>query len=196
MFTGLVEAKGELISLTPRDDGARLTLRVPFASEVRSGDSIAINGCCLTAVAPDVETIAFDLLRETLDRTNLGALNLGTAVNLERALAANARLGGHFVQGHVDTAAEVLSFAQRGADWRLEVRLPEEFARYVAFKGAIAVDGISLTIAEVGGTSFVCWIIPHTRAMTNLSTRAAGERVNLEFDLLAKYVERIVGLRG
>jgi riboflavin synthase len=196
MFTGLVEATGELVALAPRVDGARLTLRVPFASEVRSGDSVAVNGCCLTAVALDADTMAFDLLRETLDRTNLGSLREGTSVNLERALAANARLGGHFVQGHVDTAAEVLEFAQAGSDWRLEVALPVEFARYVAFKGAIAVDGISLTVAEVNPASFVCWIIPHTRAVTNLAVRTAGERVNLEFDLLAKYVERIVGSRG
>jgi riboflavin synthase len=165
---------------------------VPFASEVGTGDSVAVNGCCLTAVALDANTIGFDLLRETLDRTNLGALQPGAPVNLERALAANARLGGHFVQGHIDTAAEVVAFAQVGTDWRLEVALPAEFARYVAFKGAIAVDGISLTVAEVKAASFVCWIIPHTRAMTNLAARAADQRVNLEFDLLAKYVERIL----
>jgi riboflavin synthase len=172
--------------------------RSGFHSQVRSdsGESVAVNGCCLTAVALDADRIAFDLLRETLDRTNLGALRQGMPVNLERALAANARLGGHFVQGHVDTAAEVLGFAQVGSDWRLEVALPAEFARYVAFKGAIAVDGISLTVAEVSPASFVCWIIPHTRAVTNLAARTAGERVNLEFDLLAKYVERIVDSRG
>jgi riboflavin synthase len=196
MFTGLVEATGELVALIPRADGARLSLRVPFAREVATGESVAVNGCCLTAVALDAETIAFDLLRETLDRTNLGALREGTPVNLERALAANARLGGHFVQGHIDTTAEVLGFDQVGNDWRLEVALPEEFARYVAFKGAIAIDGISLTVAELNVMSFVCWIIPHTRAVTNLSARETGERVNLEFDLLAKYVERIVAGRG
>ena len=196
MFTGLVEATGKLAALAPRADGARLTVTVPFATEVCSGDSVAVNGCCLTAVALDSDTIAFDLLRETLDRTNLGTLRQGATVNLERAIAANARLGGHFVQGHIDTAAEVLSFDQVGNDWRLEVALPAEFARYVAFKGAIAVDGISLTVAELNPASFVCWIIPHTRAMTNLSNTTAGERVNLEFDLLAKYVERIVISRG
>src|SRR5436189_90057 len=163
MFTGLVEATGELIALLPRDDGARLNVTVPFASEVRSGDSVAVNGCCLTAVALDAGTIAFDLLRETLDRTNLGSLREGAVVNLERALAANARLGGHFVQGHVDTTSEVISFAQSGSDWRLEVALPAGFAQYVAFKGSIAVDGISLTVAELRPASFVCWIIPHTR---------------------------------
>jgi riboflavin synthase len=195
MFTGLVEAIGEIIRVEPRQDGARLALRAPFASEVKSGDSIAVNGCCLTAVSLDAETIGFDLLRETLDRTNLGPLAPGSIVNLERALAANARLGGHFVQGHVDDTAEVISFSQSGADWRLEVVLAEQFARYVVHKGAIAIDGISLTVAELGKSSFVCWIIPHTREVTNLKSRGNGEKVNLEFDLLAKYVERIVGVR-
>lgn len=195
MFTGLVEAIGEVIRVEPRQDGARLALRAPFAGEVRSGDSVAVNGCCLTAVALDAETIGFDLLRETLNRTNLGPLIPGSRVNLERALAANARLGGHFVQGHVDDTAEVMSFTQTGVDWRLEVALADRFARYVVRKGAIAIDGISLTVAELLDSSFVCWIIPHTREVTNLKTRIAGEGVNLEFDLLAKYVERIVAAR-
>jgi riboflavin synthase len=195
MFTGLVEATGEIIRVEPRQDGARLALRAPFAAEVGSGDSIAVNGCCLTAVALDSETIGFDLLRETLDRTNLGPLVRGSLVNLERALAANARLGGHFVQGHVDDTGEVIGFSQSGADWRLEVALADQFARYVVHKGAIAIDGISLTVAELLDSSFVCWIIPHTREVTNLKNRRAGDRVNLEFDLLAKYVERIVGTR-
>jgi riboflavin synthase len=196
MFTGLVEATGEILSITPREDGARLALRVPFAGEVASGDSIAVNGCCLTAVALDAETIAFDLLRETLDRTNLGALAVGAPVNLERALAASARLGGHFVQGHIDGTAEVIEWAQRGADWRLEIALAPDHARYVVAKGSIALDGISLTVAELHPSSFACWIIPHTRAVTNLRAKAAGERMNVEFDLLAKYVERLLAARG
>jgi riboflavin synthase len=195
MFTGLVEATGEIIRVESRQDGARLALRAPFAAEVQSGDSIAVNGCCLTAVSLDVETIGFDLLRETLDRTNLGPLAPGSVVNLERAIAANARLGGHFVQGHVDDTAEIFGFSQSGADWRLEIVLAKPFARYVVHKGAIAIDGISLTVAELLDESFVCWIIPHTREVTNLRKRQAGERVNLEFDLLAKYVERIIASR-
>jgi riboflavin synthase len=195
MFTGLVEATGEIIRVEPRQDGARLALRAPFAAEVQSGESIAVNGCCLTAVSLDAGTIGFDLLRETLDRTNLGPLAPGSVVNLERALAASARLGGHFVQGHVDDTAEVIGLSQNGADWRLEVALSDQFARYVVHKGAIAIDGISLTVAELLESSFVCWIIPHTREVTNLRARQAGDRVNLEFDLLAKYVERIVGAR-
>jgi riboflavin synthase len=195
MFTGLVESTGEVLSLSPRGDGARLILRVPFAPEVAIGESIAVNGCCLTAAALEAGTVAFDLLRETLERTDLGALGSGSHVNLERALAANARLGGHFVQGHVDTIAEILGFTERNGDWRLEVSLAGEFARYVVYKGAICIDGISLTVAEVLPSSLVCWIIPHTRQVTNLCSRQSGERVNLEFDLLAKYVERIVSVR-
>lgn len=197
MFTGLVEATGEVLALTPRGpDGSRLTLRVPFAAEVREGESIAVNGCCLTATALTAETIGFDLLQETLKRTNLGTLATGAIVNLERALAANARLGGHFVQGHIDGTAEVLEFSQLGADCRLEIALAAEARGYLVAKGSIAIDGISLTVAEVTPASFVCWIIPHTRAVTNLSTRRTGDRVNLEYDLLAKYVERLLAVRG
>lgn len=192
MFTGLVEATGEIISRTPRDDGARLTVRVPFAGEVREGDSVAVNGCCLTATAITPDTLSFDLLHETLKRTNLA--NAAT-VNLERALAANARLGGHFVQGHIDGTSEVIDFSVRGADWRLEIALAGEARGYVVEKGSIAIDGISLTVAEVNEGSFACWIIPHTRAVTNLQALHAGERVNLEYDLLAKYVERILAVR-
>jgi len=197
MFTGLVETTGEVIALTHTDGAAQLTVRAPvIAAEVQLGDSVAVNGCCLTAVAPDAETLRFDLLNETLERTSLRGVQPGAVVNLERALAAQARLGGHFVQGHVDCASEIVAFEPRGADRRLEIALPREFAQYVAFKGSIAIDGISLTVAEVRASSFVVWLIPHTVAVTNLRTRRAGDRVNLEFDLLAKYVERILAVRG
>ena len=196
MFTGLVIETGELLSLTRTGESARLTLRAPATGpSAQIGDSIAVNGCCLTVTARSGERVSFDLLAETLRLTNLGSLATGARVNLEPALGAGAKLGGHFVQGHVDTAAEVLDFSPHGSDFRLEVALPAEFAQYVAFKGSIAVDGISLTVAEVydgSAASFVCWIIPHTREVTNLAARKKGERVNLEFDLLAKYVERIV----
>jgi len=196
MFTGLVEETGELLSLERSSAGARLTVRAPLVTQdVHIGDSVAVNGCCLTVTIHEGNTIAFDLLGETLARTNLGALTPGTPVNLERALAAHARLGGHFVQGHVDTTSPLLSFEQVQADYRLEIALPREFARYVAFKGSIAIDGISLTVAEVHEASFVVWIIPHTFAVTNLRSKKAGDLVNLEFDLLAKYVERIVATR-
>ncbi len=193
MFTGLVIETGELLSLERTGESARLTLRAPATGPAAQiGDSIAVNGCCLTVTVRDGEHVSFDLLAETLRLTNLGALAAGAKVNLEPAIGAGAKLGGHFVQGHVDTAAELLDFSPHGSDFRLEIALPAEFAQYVAFKGSIAVDGISLTVAEVREESFVCWIIPHTRAVTNLAARKKGERVNLEFDLLAKYVERIV----
>jgi len=196
MFTGLVETTGAVAALELSAASARLRVRAPaIAGAVGLGDSIAVNGCCLTAVAQDAETIAFDLLHETLERTSLRDAKVGALVNLERALAANARLGGHFVQGHVDGASEILALDPHGADHRLEIKLPSAFAQYVAFKGSIAIDGISLTVAEVRETSFVVWLIPHTMAMTNLHTRRAGDRVNLEFDLLAKYVERMLAVR-
>lgn len=196
MFTGLVEETGALVALDRSATGARLTLRAPLvATDARLGDSVAVNGCCLTLTARDGDTLAFDLLAETLARTNLGELAPGAPVNLERALAAHARLGGHFVQGHIDTTSRVLGFEAVGADRRLEIALPAEFARYVAFKGSIAIDGISLTVAEVSAASFVVWIIPHTLGATNLKAAKTGDLVNLEFDLLAKYVERILGTR-
>jgi riboflavin synthase len=196
MFTGLVEETGELLSLGRSSAGARLTVRAPLVTQdVHIGDSVAVNGCCLTVTVHEGQTLAFDLLAETLARTNLGALTPGAPANLERALAAHARLGGHFVQGHVDTTSPLISLEQVQADYRLEIALPREFARYVAFKGSIAIDGISLTVAEVHDASFVVWIIPHTFAVTNLRSKKAGDLVNLEFDLLAKYVERIVATR-
>jgi riboflavin synthase len=196
MFTGLVEETGELLSLERSATGARLTLRAPLvSSDTRIGDSVAVNGCCLTAVSRADDTLSFDLLAESLARTNLGNLSPGARVNLERALAANARLGGHFVQGHIDCTSAVRAFAAHGADRRLEIALPTELAHLVAFKGSIAVDGISLTVAEVRADSFVVWIIPHTFEMTNLRARRAGDRVNLEFDLLAKYLDRMMETR-
>ncbi len=193
MFTGLVIETGELLSLERTGGSARLTLRAPLTGpRAEIGDSVAVNGCCLTVTVRDGERLTFDLLAETLRVTNLGDLENGARVNLEPALGAGAKLGGHFVQGHVDTTAEVLDFSPHGQDFRLEIALPDDFAQYVAHKGSIAVDGISLTVAEVRDASFVCWIIPHTREVTNLAARRKGGRVNLEFDLLAKYVERIV----
>lgn len=196
MFTGLVVETGECVSLTSNQESARLVLRAPEVGPVAAiGDSISVNGCCLTIVERDGPVVTFDLLAETLRRTSLGQLAQGKRVNLEPALAAGTKLGGHFVQGHVDTAAKLIDFSEQGADYRLEVELPRDFAAYVAYKGSIAVDGISLTVAEVKPDSFVCWIIPHTRAMTNLAERRPGDVVNLEFDLLAKYVERIMQVR-
>lgn len=195
MFTGLVEETGTLISVEQSAEGARLVVQAPLvASDAKLGDSISVNGCCLTVTVHQGDTLAFDLLGETLARTNLGDLLPGTVVNLERALAAHSRLGGHFVQGHVDTTAAILAMEPVRADHRLEIALPPDFARYVAFKGSIAIDGISLTVAEVQSDRFIVWLIPHTMAATNLRSRQVGQKVNLEFDLLAKYVERMLQL--
>jgi riboflavin synthase len=198
MFTGLVEATGEVLSLNrSANGGVRLAvLAEDIAREVSLGDSIAVNGCCLTVSAKDAGTLYFDLLQETLSRTSLGGVSAGGRVNLERALAAGGRLGGHFVQGHIDGTAEILRIEPKGADVLLEIALPAEGARYLVPKGSIAVDGISLTIAELAKDSFTLWIIPHTLAATNLGSRAVGQRVNLEYDLLAKYVERMLAHRG
>ena len=197
MFTGLVIETGIILAHARAEAGARLTIRaISTGADARVGESIAVNGCCLTVAACSGTDLTFDLLAETLRLTNLGDLAPGAKVNIEPALSASAKLGGHFVQGHVDTTAEVLDFSPHGADFRLEIALPVEFARYVASKGSIAVDGISLTVAEVRERSFVCWIIPHTRSVTNLANRGKGDRVNLEFDLLAKHVERILATRG
>lgn len=196
MFTGLVQECGTVSRVELSPAGARLTLEAPkLAADAQLGDSIAVNGCCLTVAARPEGHLQFDLLAETLRCTNLGSLRPGSLVNLEPALAATDKLGGHFVQGHVDCTSEILAFEPSGADYRLEIGLPTEKARYVVHKGSIAVNGISLTVAELLPSSFVLWIIPHTLAVTQLRQSRAGDLVNLEFDLLAKYVERLLGDR-
>jgi riboflavin synthase len=193
MFTGLIEDIGLVLWIRATDQGTQLQVNAPrIASSIRRGDSIAVNGCCLTVSAVRNDHLSFDLLEETLDRTNLRNLRRGTPVNLERALAADGRLGGHFVQGHIDCAARVLTFEAKGDDHRLEVELPADFSQYVACKGSIAINGISLTVAELLANSFAVWIIPHTKRYTNLDGIRAGDCVNLEFDILAKYVERML----
>jgi riboflavin synthase len=154
---------------------------------------VAVNGCCLTVASKSADELAFDLLDETLARTNFKNVLAKSPVNLERALAAGAPLGGHFVQGHVDCAVPIVGLEQRGADLRVEIELPPEFSQYVVPKGSIAVNGISLTVAGISRKTFVVWIIPHTKEQTNLGTAKSDDLVNLEFDLLAKYVERMVG---
>jgi riboflavin synthase len=192
MFTGLVEATTAVISLEPKGDQARLILRPPFQHELALGDSVAINGCCLTVAALLEEGTAFDLLMQTLKVTSLGGLKPGSAVNLERAMQAGARFGGHFVQGHVDATGTIVSLKTSGQDHRLEVALPPDIHRLCIDKGSLCVDGISLTIAELRETSAVFWITPHTFTHTHLASAGAGQAVNLEADLLAKYVERLV----
>ncbi len=198
MFTGLIEETGTVVRLNESSPGHfDLFLRASkMGVELCVGDSVAVNGCCLTVADSTPEALRFDLLAETVRRTNLGILRAGSIVNLERALPTNGRFGGHIVQGHIDCAEPVRQFEKVGADFRLEVELPAEFAHYVAPKGSIAVSGVSLTIAEVGARSFVVWIIPHTFAATNLRTLQKGDLVNLEFDILAKYVERMIAKPG
>ena len=193
MFTGLVEEIGRVVQLQAIGRTSQLQIVAPdIAKNVRIGESISVNGCCLTVAGHSDEQLTFDLLQETLDRTNLRALRRDSRVNLERALSADGRLGGHFVQGHVDCAVRILGSEVNGADQRLEVELPAEFAHYAADKGSIAINGVSLTVAEILPKSFAVWIIPHTRAQTNLGAVRAGEFVNLEFDLIAKYLKRML----
>lgn len=163
-----------------------------MAAAVRQGDSVAVNGCCLTATDITQHTVCFDLLEHTLRVTNLGDLRVGSVVNLERALAAGARLGGHFVQGHVDETVSILTWREEGGDWRLEVALPTGGRGLVIPKGSICLDGISLTAAEVSSDRVTCWIIPHTRAVTHLATCREGQRMNVEWDMLAKHVRELV----
>lgn len=187
MFTGLVEGTGRI---TGRD-GSRLTIRPDFPLTAERGDSIAVNGCCLTLECGAAGELEFFTLEETLSRTNLGGLAAGAAVNLERAMAAGARLDGHIVQGHVDAALKVLGLGRAGnGDMELEVELPKHFAPLTVEKGSIAVDGVSLTVAELGEGYFKVCLIPETWARTALSQRRTGALVNVEFDILGKYVLR------
>jgi riboflavin synthase len=196
MFTGLIEEVGRVAAIESTKTGTQLRIVASnIAKKIRRGDSLAVNGCCLTLSSRRGNELVFDLLNETIARTNLGSLGSGRPVNLERALAANERFGGHFVQGHVDCVSLITDFQKSGADFRLEIELPAEFAHYVAHKGSIAVNGISLTVAEVLPTSFALWIIPYTKTHTNLDRAQAGDLANLEFDILAKYVERMLASR-
>jgi riboflavin synthase len=193
MFTGLIEEVGTVIATNTSKSGTQLKIVAPrIAKKIRSGDSLAVNGCCLTLNSRRGGELIFDLLEETIARTNLTNLQRKQSVNLERAVAANERFGGHFVQGHIDCVSPVIAYKKSGADFRLEIELPEAFAHYVASKGSIAVNGISLTVAEVLPKSFVTWIIPHTKTHTNLDRVQVDDLMNLEFDILAKYVERMV----
>lgn len=195
MFTGLVEITGTVISLEPCGDSARLTLNVgPMVAELAEGESVAVNGCCLTVTAKDAsaQTACFDLLMQTLKVTSLGELRTGSLVNLERAMAMGARFGGHFVQGHVDATVKILDWSEHGRDHRLEVEIPAEQRGLIIPKGSICLDGISLTAAEVTDNTVVCWIIPHTFQVTNLHKKKPGDRLNVEFDMLGKYVRELM----
>lgn len=197
MFTGLVREVGQVVWLRRSDRIVQLLVKGPrTATRVRVGESVSVNGCCLTVTAQREGQFMFDLLGESLDRTNLGHLKPGRPVNLERALRVDGRLGGHFVQGHVDGTAQVVALEEKGPDLRIDIALPEEFARYVVYKGSIAINGVSLTVSAVNPANFSVWVIPHTLENTNLGDLEAGDLVNLEFDILAKYVERLMETRG
>jgi riboflavin synthase len=197
MFTGIIEAIGEIVRVTKSAPGPfRLEVSTTLASQLQIGESLANNGVCLTVVATKPGAVEFDLLAETAVRTNLSELRVGSLVNLERPMLAASRFDGHIVQGHVDATAIIVTIEGLGQDHRIEIELPDAFRRYIVFKGSVAVNGISLTVAEVRERSFVVWIIPHTWDRTNLRCLAPGSRVNLEFDVVAKYVERMLQTSG
>lgn len=196
MFTGLVEEVGRVTSFAPAQNAWALQLAAQVVpADVAVGDSVAVNGCCLTVTRHEPGQLWFELLEETRRLTNFGELKPGSLVNLERSLKPESRLGGHFVSGHIDVLGRVEVFEARGKDHYLRVSAPAGLGRYLVYKGSIAVDGISLTVAEVAGDSFAVWLIPHTLAATNLREKQAGSGVNLEFDLLAKYVEKLMSVR-
>ena len=193
MFTGIVEELGVVQGIEPQDDGIRLTISGALVTmDAGLGDSIAVNGCCLTVAERDGERFTADVMQVTLDKTVVGDLNVGDRVNLERACTPTTRLGGHIVQGHVDTTAQIRERTP-SEHWELvEVELPPAWTRYVVLDGSIAVDGVSLTVAELREDTFVISLIPETLARTTLGHKTAGQRVNLEVDVIAKHVERLL----
>lgn len=193
MFTGIIEELGRVRSVERRGEGARIVIEArAVMQDSRDGDSIAVNGICLTALDVRPDSFAADGSRETLDRSTLGRLRSGSPVNLERAVTPATRLGGHIVQGHVDARGKFLSAVDHGGSWTVRIAYPREIARYLVFKGSIAVEGISLTIAGLRDEYFEVAIIPKTWEVTNLSHLRANDEVNLEADIIAKYVERLL----
>ena len=194
MFTGLIEAVGEIAEVKPTPGGLRLRLTTGMAPELVNGDSLAVNGVCLTVVSADAQGVHADVSPETARVTTLGGLKRGTVVNLERPLRADARLGGHFVQGHVDATAPIEEFREDGDSFWLTIKYPPALAPYIVRKGSIAVNGISLTVAGVDERHFDVQIIPYTWTHTSLHTLKRGDLVNLECDILGKYVARAIEL--
>ena len=194
MFTGIVEETGIVRSFTEQEQAWRLVLDAAVVTKgLQLGDSVAVNGCCLTVVDFAEDRLEFDLLAQSVRLTSIDGIGPGGRVNLERALLPTTRMGGHFVSGHVDGTGAIATIEPRGKDVYLRITPDPEMLRYVVAKGCVAVDGISLTVAELDDTGFRIWLIPHTLEVTNLGDKRAGDRVNLEFDLLAKYVERLLG---
>lgn len=202
MFTGIIAETGLTLEVQERTKGIRLEIEAgTTASDLGIGDSIAVNGCCLTAVeisphqANSRCRISLDLLKETWNVTNLHTVKQGSLINLERPLSFNGSLDGHFVTGHVDGVGKVIKWEQHGGDWLLEIEPPQELMHLLVHKGSVALDGISLTVAKVLEQSFQVWIIPHTYQVTNLHTRKTDDLINIETDLLGKYVERFIQAR-
>ena len=193
MFTGLIEELGEVRAIEKRGDDARIVIEARTVTEgSRDGDSIAVNGVCLTALDLCADSFAADVSKETLLRSTLGGLRAGSPVNLERAVTPATRLGGHIVQGHVDARGQFLGADSQGESWTVRIAYPSEIARYLVFKGSVAVEGISLTIAELTNDYFEIAVIPKTWEVTNFSHLKPGDEVNIEADIIAKYVERIL----
>jgi riboflavin synthase len=193
MFTGLVEEKGTLKEKISTGDGFQFVIEAKkIMQDLQIGSSIAVNGCCLTVVKIDKNTFAVDTIEETLNKTNLGVLKQGMSVNLERPLAADARLGGHFVLGHIDTTGKVENVKELSNSHWLTISFPEAFKQYLIYVGSVAIDGVSMTVAELKDKSFSVGIIPHTWKETIFADKKIGDTVNLEFDVLGKYVERIM----
>jgi riboflavin synthase len=200
MFTGIVEEAGVIEQITPGAKSIEMTIRAMVAGRgVKIGDSVSVNGCCLTAVKVlprgKARLIRFDLLQESWRRTNFQFAKAGSLVNLERSLRANGSLGGHFVTGHIDGLGKIVRWERSGKDHVLDIAAPADVMRYLVFKGSVAVDGMSLTVAAVNARSFRIWIIPHTFELTALRERKVGDAVNLEADLLGKYVEKFLAAR-
>jgi riboflavin synthase len=198
MFTGIVQAVGTVSRITPAESGCRMRIDCPDLDPAgwQTGDSVAVAGCCLTALEIDARGFSADLSAETLERTSLGSLEVGSPVNLEPALAVGDRLGGHLVSGHVDGLADVVSLRAAGESRVFRFRVPASLARFVAEKGSVTLDGVSLTVNAVEGCEFEVNLIPHTLAVTTLGQLEAGSSVNLEVDLLARYLERLTGVQA
>lgn len=198
MFTGLVESYGIITGFDQNEIGATLQVDIPFKDQISMGESIAVNGCCLTVSGLTPEGASFNLLKETLNVTALINLKKGKTVNLERAIAAGQRFGGHFVTGHVDSVSEIINYEKIGDDHRLDIKIPSDKNHLLVHKGSISIDGISLTVAEIDEDNLIltCWITPHTHSNTNLIHATNGDLVNLEFDLIAKHLERIALLKS
>ncbi len=195
MFTGIIEETGRIVSIEQHTGGAKIKVAARIVTEgTLDGDSISVNGVCLTALDVTPASFSADVSRETLDRSTLGSLKMNSPVNLERAVTPSTRLGGHIVQGHVDGRGTFLSAEKSGDFWTVRIGFPPEVAKYLVYKGSVAVEGISLTIAKLESDSFDIAVIPKTWEMTNLSSLSKGDLVNLEADIIAKYVERIMQL--